>query len=422
MQSSSSYPTPSSDTHVSPDNSLQSSFPDGVRSHQQQESAPNPMWYPTWRYVDGQGVPWQIFAVPLSTGPPLSDVYQTPGTPMLSPTHFQSSSAQPSTLQGAFGTVGPRDHASYLPDGAENADVFMPPNAPPVLHVQPHTLHQVHQEHAPPFNPPPHDDGLPSSHDAVEAGEPAGTFEHSHVNPNHFGAVGFRDETGFFGSHQSLSPLSNVVLPPGHVHSERSPAPVTPPIVRNIADETVTSAGTIPFFHRTTVQPGRDENREGTHSDYQDGLQHTEHHDEVPCSNFRNAPTQITAPVVSDPVIQVPPVYPTPSHGHQGPANAAVATGSSVTTLVTANVPAIQGPLQIQPSGDLRPCTWRNNQGEICGEMLSYECAGHLATAHGITKMSRTTLVLCGACGSTLTRGSFLRHFREVHLRYPREN
>ncbi|KAI6018829.1 hypothetical protein EDC04DRAFT_448264 [Pisolithus marmoratus] len=150
-------------------------------------------------------------------------------------------------------------------------------------------------------------------HDAVQAG---GTFEHSHVNPNHFGAPGSRDETGFFGSHQSLSPLSNVVLP----------------------------------------------------------------------------------------------------------ANAAVATGSSVTTLVTVNVPAIQGTLQVQPSGDLRPCTWRNNGGVMCGEMLSFNCQGHLATAHGITEMSRTTLVLCGACGSTLTRGSFLRHFREVHLRYPREN
>ncbi|KAI6018824.1 hypothetical protein EDC04DRAFT_2902106 [Pisolithus marmoratus] len=235
-----------SDMHVPPDNSLQSFFPDVLRSQQQQELAPTPMWYSAWLYVHGQWVPYQIWAILLSTGALFPVVIQTP---MVSPEHFQSSSAQSSTLQGAFGTVGPRDDASYLPDGAENADVFMPPNAPPVLHAQPHTLHQVGQEHAPPFNPPPHDDGLPSSHDAVQAGGPIGTFEHSHVNPNHFGALGSRGGTGFFGSHQSLSPLSNVVLP----------------------------------------------------------------------------------------------------------ANAAVATGSSVTTLVTANVPAIQGPLQVQPSGDLRP-------------------------------------------------------------------
>ncbi|KAI6046960.1 hypothetical protein EDC04DRAFT_950445 [Pisolithus marmoratus] len=68
MQSSSSYPTPSSDTHVSPDNSLQSSFPDVVRSQQQQELAPNPMPYPAWLFVHGQWVLYQIWAILLSSG------------------------------------------------------------------------------------------------------------------------------------------------------------------------------------------------------------------------------------------------------------------------------------------------------------------------------------------------------------------
>ncbi|KAI6046976.1 hypothetical protein EDC04DRAFT_2625929 [Pisolithus marmoratus] len=74
-----------------------------------------------------------------------------------------------------------------------------------------------------------------------------------------------------------------------------------------------------------------------------------------------------------------------------------------------------------QSSCALRPCKWKDNQGVECGELVSRNCQEHLASDHGIVKMSSVTLVKCGACDEEMKRKSFLRHFRERHLGFRRE-
>ncbi|KAI5992911.1 hypothetical protein EDD15DRAFT_955998 [Pisolithus albus] len=72
-------------------------------------------------------------------------------------------------------------------------------------------------------------------------------------------------------------------------------------------------------------------------------------------------------------------------------------------------------------SGDLKPCEWRNDQGGICGELLGRDCERHLALAHRIRGLPADMVVVCGACGEGKKRKFFVRHFREVHLRIPRQ-
>ncbi|KAI5997429.1 hypothetical protein EDD15DRAFT_342609 [Pisolithus albus] len=73
-----------------------------------------------------------------------------------------------------------------------------------------------------------------------------------------------------------------------------------------------------------------------------------------------------------------------------------------------------------QSSGDLRPCQWRNDQGEICGERLGWSCESHLASVHGIRKLPAYKVIICGACDEGKKRKFFVRHFREVHLGFHR--
>ncbi|KAI5992915.1 hypothetical protein EDD15DRAFT_2367678 [Pisolithus albus] len=74
-----------------------------------------------------------------------------------------------------------------------------------------------------------------------------------------------------------------------------------------------------------------------------------------------------------------------------------------------------------QSSGDLRQCEWIVDHERICGELVGWECQHHLASAHGIRKISAHEIIVCGACGRKEKRKFFVRHFREVHLHFRRQ-
>ncbi|KAI6038143.1 hypothetical protein EDC04DRAFT_2697461 [Pisolithus marmoratus] len=66
-------------------------------------------------------------------------------------------------------------------------------------------------------------------------------------------------------------------------------------------------------------------------------------------------------------------------------------------------------------------CGWQNEDGEPCGERVSYvNCAEHFAAFHDIKSMAKDVEVLCRWCplsGETkIIRKNILRHLREVHL------
>jgi len=69
-----------------------------------------------------------------------------------------------------------------------------------------------------------------------------------------------------------------------------------------------------------------------------------------------------------------------------------------------------------------KPCGWRRPDGTLCGAEVTYQCQGHLAMAHGITKLSGKAPVWCKWCrpDHQIKRDGLLRHVREVHLGVPR--
>ncbi|KAI5997194.1 hypothetical protein EDC04DRAFT_2797678 [Pisolithus marmoratus] len=146
------------------------------------------------------------------------------------------------------------------------------------------------------------------------------------------------------------------------------------------------------------------------------------------------APAHVISPVVPDQVNAYSPPF-------GGDANAAAAFRGSGGTPATADMvglplgasrvhpfplqfmnPATKEPPKVssRSSGDLRPCGWKKHQGGVCDELVGWDCKDHLASAHGIVKISSTKRVKCGVCGEEKKRKYILRHFREKHLRFPR--
>lgn len=118
-----------------------------------------------------------------------------------------------------------------------------------------------------------------------------------------------------------------------------------------------------------------------------------------------------------------------------GGASAVVTSTNSVGSFATASMASFPSevshthpfPVQFANSGppqqsfdDLRPCLWEDDQGGRCGELVGRDCQDHLASAHGILKISARTRIRCGACGKVGLRKFILRHYRERHLRFPR--
>lgn len=69
-----------------------------------------------------------------------------------------------------------------------------------------------------------------------------------------------------------------------------------------------------------------------------------------------------------------------------------------------------------------KPCGWKGADGNICGKMIDSNCQNHFVV-HGIVNLPANVIVTCGWCMSDnkMTRGSILRHIREVHLGIPRQ-
>ncbi|KAI6094439.1 hypothetical protein EV401DRAFT_1294503 [Pisolithus croceorrhizus] len=76
------------------------------------------------------------------------------------------------------------------------------------------------------------------------------------------------------------------------------------------------------------------------------------------------------------------------------------------------------------PLSALHPCGWVKEDGTRCNIHITYDCAGHLATAHNIRQQGRRLKVLCCWCDlpRPIRRSSMLRHVREVHLKCPRSS
>ncbi|KAI6018816.1 hypothetical protein EDC04DRAFT_444895 [Pisolithus marmoratus] len=297
------------------------------------------------------------------------------------------------------------------------------------------------------------------------------------------GNRGYPDLQSFCEWNEWSFPLSNVALPPfGHVPTGDVPAPARSPIVPNVVDDMTTNIGTKSHhLDCTAPQPGWEDNREWMDANYlassytsepwhqerprgagtstmsallmdslditafsgrQDGVQsELNHYPSQSCyPNVGSVPAQIIPPAIRDQISQVLSTYPPPSQGYLGlPGGDASAPDNSESTLATASflpetsqahpVPPhstnsmTQLPPQLVPQslGDLRPCPWKDNQGKICGKFVGRNCQRHLASAHGIVKISRRTLVRCGACDLWRMRSSFLRHFREKHLKFGRQ-
>ncbi|KIM51006.1 hypothetical protein SCLCIDRAFT_1224916 [Scleroderma citrinum Foug A] len=69
-----------------------------------------------------------------------------------------------------------------------------------------------------------------------------------------------------------------------------------------------------------------------------------------------------------------------------------------------------------------KSCGWKRKDGTRCGAVINYYCQGHLAKAHGITKMSGKRIIWCKWCDQNhqIKRECVLRHVREVHLGFSR--
>ncbi|KAI5997418.1 hypothetical protein EDD15DRAFT_2194498 [Pisolithus albus] len=68
-------------------------------------------------------------------------------------------------------------------------------------------------------------------------------------------------------------------------------------------------------------------------------------------------------------------------------------------------------------------CGWIEPDGKTCNQRIDYNCEGHFATAHGIRNMSRHIKIECCWCppnAKKVNRKGFIRHLREVHMKYRR--
>lgn len=69
-------------------------------------------------------------------------------------------------------------------------------------------------------------------------------------------------------------------------------------------------------------------------------------------------------------------------------------------------------------------CGWIKPDGMVCNKPIGYHCESHFATAHGITNMSSEARVRCRWCPlgaqKEMNRKGFIRHVREVHMKYQR--
>ncbi|KAI6046906.1 hypothetical protein EDC04DRAFT_2624942 [Pisolithus marmoratus] len=71
------------------------------------------------------------------------------------------------------------------------------------------------------------------------------------------------------------------------------------------------------------------------------------------------------------------------------------------------------------------PCGWVNPNGMRCNMFIGYDCKEHFATVHGIKNISSKEIIPCLWCrlDTRKRRGrkGFLRHIREVHMKFRRE-
>ncbi|KAI6116568.1 hypothetical protein EV401DRAFT_46487 [Pisolithus croceorrhizus] len=91
---------------------------------------------------------------------------------------------------------------------------------------------------------------------------------------------------------------------------------------------------------------------------------------------------------------------------------------SSVAQLTFVDYPGMTAPTT-WPLSALHPCGWVKADGTRCNIHITYDCAGHLTTAHNIRQQGRRLKDLCCWCGlpRPIRRSSMLRHVREVHLK-----
>ncbi|KAI6046971.1 hypothetical protein EDC04DRAFT_951382 [Pisolithus marmoratus] len=373
---------------------------------------------------------------------------------------------------GTFRTQDYTPHPQYVADDAEYAgqwhhkginnefpSVQPLPNAHPLPHPHAGILSQMHSENVPPFKPPPHDACYRSIDVTVQIGVPARAAQCGHassLNLNTLGGpLGHRNEQTFGGPNGSLSLLSSMAPPSGDVPTGCVPPPASPPVSPSIVGKTASNAEPIPLpFYHNVLQPVGGNSHEGmdqassrmitlssSNGPWYQGPSYTVGTQATPTPLMYDVASPTTAAVFS----YQDPAYPAPSQGYlepiDGDASAVIASDSPVAASTTANTapfPVETSQLHPLPPqltnsaspeapqvtsqvlGDLRPCVWKDNHGHECGELLGWDCQGHLAFAHGITNMAGSTLVTCGACDRQLKRESFLRHYRVRDLGFPR--
>ncbi|KAI5994230.1 hypothetical protein EDC04DRAFT_1242522 [Pisolithus marmoratus] len=73
---------------------------------------------------------------------------------------------------------------------------------------------------------------------------------------------------------------------------------------------------------------------------------------------------------------------------------------------------------------DRTACGWIEPNGAPCNKPIGYHCQGHFATAHGVKDISSGVKVRCRWCPLSaqkeVGRKGFIRHLREVHMKYLR--
>ena len=150
-------------------------------------------------------------------------------------------------------------------------------------------------------------------------------------------------------------------------------------------------------------------------------------------SSFSPTPSSVAptpssvAPTPSSVALTPSSVAPTPSSVAPTPSSVALhrSTPSNVDradhTNTYSNV-SYPNPSDDAPDVSTTLCGWVDEHGSVCGEPITYDCVTHLATAHGISKMSPRTRVNCRWCSPPrrMTLENMLRHVREVHLRCKR--
>ncbi|KAI6125577.1 hypothetical protein EDD16DRAFT_422990 [Pisolithus croceorrhizus] len=186
----------------------------------------------------------------------------------------------------------------------------------------------------------------------------------------------------------------------------------------------------------------------------EDGMRSTANYYSMPLESSYPPDVGFVAPAQSSPSIasfqttgvNIPAGHSTLAQGYSGQfgshASAVATPSASMGTLSSANLAS--SPLEVsqahsfpaplagsaspvpsqgasRSSDDPRRCQWKDNQGNICGELVGWNCQGHLASAHEIVNISSDKSVKCGACGEEKKRKFILRHNRERHLGFRRQ-